>query len=69
MAIIFIIWPKVSGPRRLFVLVGQVSVVGGTGRKGDTERRDNGGQNSHLGLLLHSYVLDIHSLGSLAALG
>ena len=43
--------------------------MGGTGRKGDTERRDNGGHKCHLGLLLHSYVLDIRSLGSLAALG
>ena len=62
--------PKVFGPLHYFsLLVGSVAVVGGTGRKEQTERKDNGGHKMYLGLPLHNCIRDMrNNLRALAAL-
>ena len=44
--------------------------MGDTGRKEDTERKDNGGHNMYLGLPLHNCIRGMrNNLWALAALG
>ena len=43
--------------------------MGDTGRKEDTERKDNSGPNMYLGLPLHNCIRGMRNLWALAALG